>query len=136
MTVTSIEFRSCYTCACVRSACHVTEQLNSYASCTIFRSRIFIIYLYNFLVRILAELKAAASRGHIYLHLLRSFQQLPGTKLLGLSPRANYTDRATAAYRRSNCQILRIEGCHVVSVTDPYGRILDFLDRSRYFSIK
>jgi hypothetical protein len=27
-------------------------------------------------------------------------------------------------------------GCHVVSVTDPYGRILDFLARSRYFSIK
>jgi hypothetical protein len=26
--------------------------------------------------------------------------------------------------------------CHVVSVTDPYGRILGFLDRSRYFSIK
>jgi hypothetical protein len=23
-------------------------------------------------------------------------------------------------------------GCHVVSVTDPYGRILGFLDRSRY----
>jgi hypothetical protein len=23
--------------------------------------------------------------------------------------------------------------CHVVSVTDPYGRILGFLDRSRYF---
>jgi hypothetical protein len=23
--------------------------------------------------------------------------------------------------------------CHVVSVTDPYGRILDFLERSRYF---
>jgi hypothetical protein len=27
-------------------------------------------------------------------------------------------------------------GCHVVSVTDPYSRILGFLDRSRYFSIK
>jgi hypothetical protein len=27
-------------------------------------------------------------------------------------------------------------GCHVVSVTDPYGRILGFLDRSRYFYIK
>jgi hypothetical protein len=27
-------------------------------------------------------------------------------------------------------------GCHVVSMTDPYGRILGFLDRSRYFSIK
>jgi hypothetical protein len=26
--------------------------------------------------------------------------------------------------------------CHVVSVTDPYGRIPGFLDRSRYFSIK
>jgi hypothetical protein len=25
---------------------------------------------------------------------------------------------------------------HVVSVTDPYSRILGFLDRSRYFSIK
>jgi hypothetical protein len=27
-------------------------------------------------------------------------------------------------------------GCHMISVTDPYGRILGFLDRSRYFSIK
>jgi anaerobic selenocysteine-containing dehydrogenase len=31
-------------------------------------------------------------------------------KLHGLSPRANYTDRATAAYRRSDCQLVRIEG--------------------------
>jgi hypothetical protein len=29
-------------------------------------------------------------------------------KLHGLSPRANYTDRATAAWRRSDCQLLRI----------------------------
>jgi hypothetical protein len=28
------------------------------------------------------------------------------------------------------------KGCHVVSVTGPYGRILGFLDRSRCFSIK
>jgi hypothetical protein len=28
----------------------------------------------------------------------------------GLSPRANYTDRATVACRRSDCQLLRIEG--------------------------
>jgi hypothetical protein len=27
-------------------------------------------------------------------------------------------------------------GCHVISLTDTYGRILDFLDRSRYFFIK
>jgi hypothetical protein len=32
------------------------------------------------------------------------------TKLHGLSPRANYTDRATAACRRSDCQLLWIEG--------------------------
>jgi hypothetical protein len=35
---------------------------------------------------------------------------LGGKKLHGLSPRANYTDRATAACRRSDCQLLRIEG--------------------------
>jgi hypothetical protein len=27
-------------------------------------------------------------------------------------------------------------GCHMVSATYPYGRILGFLDRSRYFSLK
>jgi hypothetical protein len=32
------------------------------------------------------------------------------TKLHGLSPRVNYTDRATAACRRSDCQLLQIEG--------------------------
>jgi hypothetical protein len=57
-------------------------------------------------------------------------------KLHGLNPRANYTDRATAACRRSDFQLFADRGCHVVSVTDPYGRILGFLDRSRYFSIK
>ena len=43
-------------------------------------------------------------------------------KLRGLSPRANYTDRAAAAGRLSYCQLLPIEGCHVVSATDPHGR--------------
>jgi hypothetical protein len=32
------------------------------------------------------------------------------TKLHGLSPRANYTDRATDACRRSDCQLLRTKG--------------------------
>jgi hypothetical protein len=57
-------------------------------------------------------------------------------KIHDLSPRANYTDRAMAACRRSDCQLLTDRGCHVVSLTDHYGRILGFLDRSRYFSIK
>jgi hypothetical protein len=49
-----------------------------------------------------------------------------------MSPRANCTDRATAACRRSGCKLFADRGCHVVSVTDPLGRILGFLDRSRY----
>jgi hypothetical protein len=53
-----------------------------------------------------------------------------------MSSRENYIDRATAACRRSDCKTFADRGCHVVSVTDPYGRIIDFLDRSRYFSIK
>jgi hypothetical protein len=32
-----------------------------------------------------------------------------------------------------SADLLRIEGCHVVSVTNPYGRILGLLDRSRYY---
>ena len=43
-------------------------------------------------------------------------------KLRGLSPHANYTDRAAAAGRRSKCQLLRLEGCHVVSATGPHSR--------------
>jgi hypothetical protein len=56
--------------------------------------------------------------------------------LHGLSSRANYTNRVTAACRRSDCQLLRIEGATWSALTDPYGRILGFLDRSHYFSMK
>jgi hypothetical protein len=57
-------------------------------------------------------------------------------KLPGLNSRANCTDRATAACRRSDCQLFADRECNVVSVTDPYGRTLGFLDRSHYFSFK
>jgi hypothetical protein len=70
--------------------------------------------------------------GYITLYIHRVINN----KLHGQSPPANYTDRATAACRRSDCQLFVYRGCHVVSVMDPYGRILGFLDRSRYFSIK
>jgi hypothetical protein len=40
-------------------------------------------------------------------------------ELRGFSPRANYTDRANTACRRSWCQLLRIEGCRMVSAADP-----------------
>jgi hypothetical protein len=39
-----------------------------------------------------------------------STNQSGGKKLHGLNSQANYTDRATAACRRSDCQLLRIEG--------------------------
>jgi hypothetical protein len=41
----------------------------------------------------------------LYMHLYNN-----KNKLHGLSPRANYTDRATAACRRTDCQLLRIKG--------------------------
>jgi hypothetical protein len=58
------------------------------------------------------------------------------TKLHGLSPRANYTDRATAACRRSDCQRMQIEGATWSAWRIPPAVFLGFLDRSRYFSIK
>jgi hypothetical protein len=73
------------------------------------------------------ELKCTACKAH--------FNIILPKKLHGLSPRANYTDRATAARQRSDCQLLGDRGCHVVSVTNPYGRVLGFLDMNRYFSI-
>jgi hypothetical protein len=41
--------------------------------------------------------------------------QAKNTKLRGLSPRAKYSDRATAACRRSYYQLLRIEGAQYFS---------------------
>jgi hypothetical protein len=51
-------------------------------------------------------------------------------ELRGPRPRENYTDRATAAKLVST---YADRGRNVVSVTGPYGRIIGFLDRSRYF---
>jgi hypothetical protein len=47
-------------------------------------------------------------------------------KLHGLSPRANYTDRATAACRRSHCQLLRIEGATWSAWRIPMAIFSDF----------
>jgi hypothetical protein len=48
---------------------------------------------------------AACVSSHFY-HVIVGIKK----KLHGLSPRAKYTDRATATCRRSDCQLLRIEG--------------------------
>jgi hypothetical protein len=47
--------------------------------------------------------------------------------LSGLSPQANYSDRRLSA---KLVPTSADRGCHVVSVTDPYGCILRFLDRT------
>jgi hypothetical protein len=62
--------------------------------------------------------------------------ELNWTEIHGLSPRANYTDRSTAACRRSDCQLVRIEGATWSAWRIPSALFLGFLDRSRYFSIK
>jgi hypothetical protein len=66
-------------------------------------------------------------------HLESQFSTFKINKLRDLSPRTNYTDRETTDCRQSKCKFLWIERCRVVSPEDPYGRILRFLDRSRYF---
>jgi hypothetical protein len=57
-------------------------------------------------------------------------------KLRGISPQANYTDRAIAACRRSQCQLLRVEGAAWPAQRIPMALNLGFLDRSRYFFIQ
>jgi hypothetical protein len=48
-------------------------------------------------------------------------------------------ESASKLYRPRDCRLSAKllptldRGCHAVSVTDPYGRILGFLDQSRYF---
>jgi hypothetical protein len=52
-------------------------------------------------------------------------------KLRGLSPQAKYrpSDRRLSA---KLVPTFSTWACHVISVMDPYSRILGFLDRSRY----
>jgi hypothetical protein len=64
---------------------------------------------------------------YLFCNLPRSYF-IPETKLLGFSPQANCTDRATAASRRCIVSTFADRGCHVVSATDPRGRYLGFLD--------
>jgi hypothetical protein len=57
-------------------------------------------------------------------------------KLRGRSPQENYTDRATAACRRSSFQPLRVEGVAWSAQRIPTAINLGFLDRSGYFFIQ
>jgi hypothetical protein len=65
------------------------------------------------------------------------------TNLILIIKKTPRSESASELYRPSDRRLsakllptFADSGCHEVSVTDPYGLILDFLDRSRYFSIK
>jgi hypothetical protein len=55
---------------------------------------------------------------------------------VAFSPQANYTDRATAACRRSQCQLLRIEVVAWSAQRIPTAVNPSFQDRSRYYFIQ
>jgi hypothetical protein len=54
-------------------------------------------------------------------------------ELCGLSLRANYTVRANRRLSVKLVSTFEDRRCRVVNVTDPYCRIIAFLDRSSYF---
>jgi hypothetical protein len=94
------------------SICNLARRIKYYVTAISVNCRR-LVYpaIYNFMRAFQSSDRALFSYGKI-------------KKLHGLSPRANYTDRATAAGRRSDCKLFADRGCHVVSVTDPYGRII------------
>jgi hypothetical protein len=55
------------------------------------------------------------------------------TKLHGLSLRANYINPSDRCLSTKLVPTFADRGCHVVRGSDPYGRILGFLDRIHYF---
>jgi hypothetical protein len=73
----------------------------------------------------------STTRYH-FLELYINWEKNTTNSLRGLSSRAKYTD----SDRHLSAKLVPTfedRGCHVVSVTDPYARNLDFLARSRYF---
>jgi hypothetical protein len=68
--------------------------------------------LFTILIAISAVKLSVVSIILIYAPILKIMSpgRMVTNKLHGLSPRANYTDRATAASRQSGCRLLRIKG--------------------------
>jgi CBS-domain-containing membrane protein len=72
------------------------------------------------------EVTSSRTRLGIYLASNRNEYQ---KKLRGLSLRAKYLP-SDSRLSAKLVPTFADRGCHVVSVTDPYGRILGFLDRN------
>jgi hypothetical protein len=116
----------------VRERTHAIEAaVTSLLLVTLFN---FIIWIQTASVAKWSEFLATDPEVRVRFPSLPDFLRSSGSGTVSTQPRehnwgANYTDRATVACQRSFAN----RGCDVVSVTDPYGRILGFLDRSRYF---
>jgi hypothetical protein len=67
---------------------------------------------------------------------IHTYVRFPPKKTRGPSPRANYTDRATAAYRRSLCQLLWIEGATWLAWRIPTAVFSTFKTGTATFSFK
>jgi hypothetical protein len=71
---------------------------------------------------------------------IRKHTATPLERSLKLKKKSPSPESASELYRLSDRRLSKKLvptfadiGCHVASVTDPYGRILAFLDRSRYY---
>jgi hypothetical protein len=64
---------------------------------------------------------------------MKMIKQQTSNKLRDLSPRTNLPTKQAPLVGEVNANFLQIEGCRVVSAANPYGRILGFLDQSRYY---
>jgi hypothetical protein len=74
-----------------------------------YKQYLFLPYPFLLIIRGIILIAFNAKR-FMYLKRVSFYKLNKKKKLHGLSPRANYTDRATAACRRSDCQLVRIEG--------------------------
>jgi hypothetical protein len=83
---------------------------------------------------------ATVTSSQYYSHIVHIVLSISLTIYIKKTP---WSESVSELYRLSDCRVLAKwlptfadRRCHVVSVKYPYGRILGFLDRSGYFSIK
>jgi hypothetical protein len=102
------------------------------------------LMLFAWFIRLAARRELYIPLWNIHIYISRSFLSYFTIFIfLMVYKKAPWSESAGELYRPSDRRLSAKwlptfvdRECHVVSVTDPYDRILDFLDRSRCFSIK
>jgi hypothetical protein len=92
-----------------------------------------------------SELKQRNTVGHFKINRLKLLYAEHNSRItcsVKLKTKTPWPETASELYRPSDCLLsaklkptffYKDRGCRMVSATHPYGRILGFLDRSRYF---